>query len=475
MPYEILPDLPEIEEGKSTRYEILPDNIPSIPSEIGRKSAIAAKSVVSPIAGSYGDVQDLLLSLTSKAFGVNPERVREKLRSLAESDEEIPYLIPGSSEIKQSIENILPGSKAETPIEKGLEETLELGSNLANPLLGGVGLGRALAGTAAGMGAKKLSEEAGLGTGTQEIAKTIASIIPLVVTGKLTPTSQESKALYDAGIRAGLSEKELTPLLVSDKKLGRLGKIAKQSPKLTERMGSIESTLGDFYKDIKSRSKNLPVYTESQTKNLLNKMEDISSSWKKTLKAAPDKEAAIKYLDEAIEKLKSEGASPESLINFYQDINSAVNWRAIKGGKKELSEVKNAIVDSMKNTSPEIAKDFESANKLWSKLENFRSKVGWGDLEKYIELGKFAPFLYGIAKLDIPSLVSMGLITSGAQAARRIGTEFLTNPSWQSISRNSIKAVEKNSPKIAALAYNQFKSKVKKDMPEEYKEINWPQ
>jgi hypothetical protein len=432
------------------------------------------KSVVSPIAGSFGDIQDLLLSLTSKAYGVDPENVKKYLQGLASDDEQMAYLSPTTSEVKETIETAAPSLKPETPGEKTYEETLELASTLANPVFGKVGLGRAALGTAAGMAAKKGAELIGTGETGQELAKNISSIIPLVVSGKLRPTSSESKKLYEAGKRVGLSDKELTPLLVSEKKLGTLGKFAKQSPKITERMQNVESTLGDFYKSIKSDARTYQPYTPKQTENLLSKMEDISHSWKQTLKAAPDKEAAIKYLDESIDNLKKSGASPESLINFYQDINAAVNWRSIKGGKKELSEVKNAVLNSLKESSPNLAKDFESANKMWSKLENFRSKVGWGNLENYISLGEFAPLLYGIASFDMPGLMKISAGIVGAKSARRIATELLTNPSWQSISRNSMKAVEKNSPRIASLAYRQLKSKVKSEFPEDYKEIKWP-
>jgi hypothetical protein len=443
----------------------------SVRRDIGR----TAKSVAAPILGGYGDIQDLLLSLTSKVYGVDPEKVKERLQKMAEEDQEIPSLMPSTSEIKKSVEEIAPSLKPETAGEKTYEETLELGSTLANPLMGGAKIGRAAVGALTGMLVKKGAENIGVGETGQELAKNIASIIPLVVSGKITPTTTQAKELYEAGKRAGLTDKQLAPLMTENWKLASLGKFAKQSPEITKRMSEVESTLGEFYKTIKKSAAQEAPYSSTQIENLGSKMQDISDSWKRTLKAAPDKEAAIKFVDEAIANLKTRGATPESLINFYQDINAAVNWRAIKGGKKELSEIKNLISSTLKESSPKLAKDFESANKLWSKLEKFRKEVGWGEtLEKYAKFGEFAPLLFNLATFNIPGAVKVGAGIAGAEAIRKIATAMLTNPSFQNISRNTLRAAKTNSPKIAQLAYNQLKEVTKKEFPEEYKQINWP-
>lgn len=440
---------------------------PEEATEAVRTIGRTAKSSAVGTIGSALDLKNMLRDLATSGINkLTGKDASEFMKIISGPD-------IGSKNIRESIEKGIPSLKPRTPGEQKYEEAVELGSSLANPLMGEANIGRATIGTALGLGAKEGAKYLGAGEKGQEIAKNISAVLPLVLKGSIRPTTSEAKQLYDAGTRAELTEQQLAPLLVENWKLSSLGKFAKQSPAITRRMNDVESTLGNFFNTTKQKASELLPYSPQQSESLAKDMEKISSSWKNTLKAAPDKETAIKFVDEGIDKLRSEGTNPEALVNFYQDINSAVNWRAIKGGKKQLSEVKNLILNHLNRSSPEMAKDFESANKLWSKLEDFRSKVGWGNLENYVKLGEYAPILYGIGTFDPMMIGKGGLALLSTEGARRIATELLTNPSWQHITKTSIQAAVRQSPKIAALAYNEFKDKVKEEFPEEYEQIEW--
>lgn len=448
---------------------------PEKPGGIGRDIARSAKSIGSTALGMPGDLFSFLGNLTHSAI--------QKLSGdrLPEYEKFRPFLsmvipganLPTSGEIKQQIEDLSKGYLTpQTPGEEKYEEALELLTALAMPGPGGkVKPIRALLGAALGMGAKEVAQSTGQSEGVQEAAKFITSLIPLIAEGKIKPTTQEAKKLYDAGKAVGLSEKELTPLLQSEKKINRLGKFARQNQGIRKSLAETESKLSDVYRDVKLRSRKLPHISFDETEKLNQSFADVIVDLRKTLKAAPDKEGAIKFIEGAIERVNNFGATPEELINFYQDINKAVNWNAIKGGKKDLQRIKKPILDALRKANPEIAQEFESANQLWSKLKDFQGKVGYGKFEKWITLGEAAAFLGNLMTFNVPGLVT----TTGAEAGRQIATKLLTDPKWQGIHRNILHSIKNNNTKLAASALTQLKKRVKQEFPEEYEEIKWPE
>lgn len=448
---------------------------PEEPSGIGRDIGRSAKVVGSSVLGIPGDITNFLGNLTHGAIQkLSGERLPEyeKVRPF------LSMILPGanlptSGEIKKKIEDLSEGFLTpQTPGEEKYEEALELLTALATPGPGGkIKPIRALLGTALGMGAKELAQSTGQSSGVQEAAKFITSLIPLIAEGKIKPTSEEAKKLYEAGKSVGLSDKQLTPLLQSEKKIERLGKFARQNQGIRKSLAATESKLSDVYRDVKLRARELPHLSFEEAENLTGKFADVIGDLRKTLKAAPDKEGAIKFIEEAIERVNNHGATPEELINFYQDINKAVNWNAIKGGKKDLQRIKEPILEALRKANPQVANEFEASNKLWSKLKNFQEQVGYGKFEKWLTLGEAAAFLGNLMVFNIPGLVT----TAGAEAGRQIATKLLTDPKWQGIHRNILNSIKNNNRKLAAASLNQLKQQVKEEFPEEYEEIKWPE
>ena len=214
----------------------------------------------------------------------------------------------------------------------------------------------------------------------------------------------------------------------------------------------------------------LPGFSPDEAKNLTQSFTDVTSDLRKTLKAPPKKEEAIKLLEGAIENVNNFGASPEELINFYQDVSEAVDWKAIKGGKKHLQRIKKSILEALHEADPEIAKKFESTNELWDKLKYFRENVGKGDLEEWNALGEGAAFLGNLATRNIEGLVEI----TGIVLGREIVTKLLTDPKWQGIHRNIMHSIKRNDTKAGAATLSQLKRRVKQEFPEEYEEIEWP-
>ena len=223
---------------------------------IGRTIGRTAKAAGSTLAGIPGDVQDLALNLVSKIYGIDPKSARSKLQLMSQEDNDIPAMFPTSQELKSGTEEFAPSLKPRTSGERKYEEAVELGTSLLGPGSAGKSIlnktVRAGIGTAAGMGGKEGLEYLGASPETQEIAKTVLSMVPMIVSGKLKPTDPEKLKIYEAGKNAGLSDKQLAPLLKEEKEVAKLTKKMVETPEKRQFIKGINESIGDFYSDIKS-------------------------------------------------------------------------------------------------------------------------------------------------------------------------------------------------------------------------------
>lgn len=422
-------DKPEPSGFNWESFESLEKKEPGF-KEMGRDALRLSKVIGSELAGSPGDVIQTAtaapLSLIEKITGAQvPDETKSLIRSL------LPFgNLPTSEELKQTTEKFFPSLTPTTEKEKGQEEIVGLLSSLLMPLPGAKG--------------KKFVD----------------------------PKSLEK--LYQAGKAWGLSPKQLTPLFQSEKKLSVLGKFGKMTPELRKSFEVTENALSDVYKTISSNSKALLRLTAKSEANLLDKFADVKMNLEKTLQPSPDKQAAIHFIEKAMGKLSEHGANPEELINFYHDINSAVNWGAVKGGKKMLRQLMEPVKDSIRNASPKLYQDFSNANALWSKMKRAEKSIGLPKIEKYISYGKWAAPLIGMTLGHTGFLT--GLETAAAyEALSRVSTKLLTDPKWQSLHKKALHSIKEKSPSLGFKTFQAIKNLTRKEMPKEYEEIDWNQ
>lgn len=445
----------------------------SVARNIGR----TAKSAGSTYAGIPGDIQDLALSLTSKMFGVNPEEVKRKLSSLSESDENIPSLAPTSQELKKTVEHISPSLKAQTPGEEKYEEGVELFSSLLGP-----GTGRSIAnkvirsaiGTAAGMGSKESLKELGYSPETQQGAKLISSILPMIAGGSLKLSPKETKSIYEAGKKAGLTEEQLAPLMQSEKRVASLSKGLAETPEKRNFIQSISDTIGDFYEKTKQSGRQVAI-NDSQLTKLRTKVSDLLTDLEQTIEPSAQKKQAIEYIRKSLPSLEKD-VTAEKLINWWQDINAEVGQ--VKGAKKSINALKEPIREAFNEANPKLAKEFQQANMLWEKRSKFLDSLGWEKLENASNSKSLPLKLMGMfAAGHLGGLEGAAGITAAFMAQpvfKKISEKLLFDPSWQNIKKNMALSLTKESPKAALITYNQIKEKTKEELPKEYKKINWP-
>jgi hypothetical protein len=422
--------------------------------------------------GAAGDIQDLLMSLTSKIYGVDPEKVKQKLASLSEEDSEIPSLFPTSGKIKEAIEAAAPSLKPETEGERKYEEAVELGSTLLGPggkrsLLGK--LTRAGLGTAAGMFAKDFAEEEGYSPTTQEWSKSIASIIPMIAGGKIQLTSPESKYLYESAKKAGLSEKQLTPLLQSEKKVSSLSKHLTETQEKRAFIESISEKIGNYYEKTKKAGRDVAI-SGNQLSELKSKTKDFLTDLEQTIEPSAQKKAAIEYVSNSLNNLDKD-TTAEKLINWWQDINATVG--EVKGGKKAINGLKPAIATAFHKANPELAKDFMQANALWEKRSKFLGSLGWENLESASKGSTPLKLLSNLAIGHYVGPKTMMASMIGPTVFKKISEKLLFDPNWQNINRTMAQSIAKESPKMAIATFRQLKKKLDKEMPEESNEVDW--
>ena len=176
-----------------------------------------------------------------------------------------------------------------------------------------------------------------------------------------------------------------------------------------------------------------------------------------------EKKEAIKFIDAALKKMRRKRTTPEELIGSWQDINQAVNWNAISGGKKKLAELKKPILAALKKSSPQIAEDFEITNNLYSKFkENFR-KLRPDLLDHWLEKGKVGAAAVGIVTGNRSLLQKVGT----AAGVSILSRELLINPRYQDLSRKILKGIQQGKVSQVNALLKTMKNDLKKQHPDE--------
>lgn len=443
---------------------------------------VASKGI-SGIGGAYGNILETFGLQSKEGQQLPGQQVRNDLQSDI-LDKLNRGETPSLGELMMlSDDDILPES-SRLPTSKGIQEGIEG--------LTGVSKGKTTAGRIAGRGAEFVGEglalpgggakalaslagagvagqslrEAGAPEGVASAVEIVGSILPSAISKKLVPGSAKSKEIVDAGRKLGLSEAQITPLIQGESKISTLSKVARKGTKTKELFSSIKDSLGDAYKNIKSSVSNAgPISNNSQQK-LLNGFSDVYSDLQKTLKPSPDKQAALDFIYDTIDRLNKNGTTPEELINFWQDINKSVKWNSIQGGKKSLARLKEPILEVLTDVAPQAAKDFEMANSLYSKFSQISKKLKPDIVDSIINKGEILALgPSAVAFMTGNPWAFAGLASESA--IRTLGREMLINPYFQNIANKLVTNFNAGSVKGITESTKQVKEYFERKHPEE--------
>ena len=149
-------------------------------------------------------------------------------------------------------------------------------------------------------------------------------------------------------------------------------------------------------------------------------------------------------------------ASPRSIddtINLWRDINAKY------GGKgKALQKSKQALLEGIKEASPEVGEKFEVLNKLYSRFADLKGRLAPGVADDLADLSEKLSLAYGLINNN------QGLLkkTFGIIAGRKIAEKALTSPRLQFLGNQFIKAAKQGSLRSIRLAGDKLESELKK-------------
>jgi len=333
--------------------------------------------------------------------------------------------------------------------EEGLAERFTERTAKTLPyLLGGPGgvagkVGRGLLSSALG----QATEEVGGG----EVAQTVAEMVGLGLPGlgkKIAPTKAQQKGVEMLRKR-GITEKQIAPLIPTEKKAAVLGKVAAKGFRTAKAAKQTREALGNVYSQISEEGAKLPILSSGRSQSL-------ESELRQKLQKMPS--SVRRSIDADMQDLFSKPVKANDIINFWQDLNSEINWKKIGGGKNRLNSLKDSLKEGISDISPDLAADFELTNDFYSKFSKMSRNLQPKDLDRLIALGEMGAVLGGLLKFGPKG----ALPAIGGEALRRVASEMLINPRLQNLSRQMTTAVKNNKVAIAKKVQEKMEEELKK-------------
>lgn len=344
---------------------------------------------------------------------------------------------------QKALEKILPTQ--DNPIEKGLERAGRIGvAALGGPeslLAKGT---RTVAAATLG----QTAEEMGAPQWVQNLAELLAFVAPKPSKNLVANKSQKEAVNF---LRSkGLSDKEITPLIQSERKMRSLSGLAAKGPKTEKLSADISQRLGENYDLLKERGARSFLSGDEAVKfddKLIGGMDKISKGFRR-------------LIEKDVEDLRNSGISAKSLIDFYQDINRIVKGQ--QGGKAVLSTLKPIVLEGLEKANPEIAKDYTLLNEFYRKNKTLMSSLKQSNLDKFFKGAKSFGALASAVTGNFSFLPKL-LGVEGAQVAAR---ELLINPRLQNISKQILTAIKNNEVPVALRSLKILSKEFEKINPE---------
>lgn len=409
---------------------------------------------------NQGDIFDqIALKENSKPFSSRIKSIgRAAAKGLTKAATNIQEINPlstrGPLTIKQqrsALESLIG-----KPEEGFAEKLTERFAENAPLLLGGGGsiapkLGRATLSSLLGQGAEEM--------GGGEIAQIVAELAGLGAPGlgkKIIPKKSQEK-MVELLRRKGLSEKEIAPLIPSEKMISGLSKVTPKSNKIKSKIYRTKEAVGNIYEDLEKKGQELPILSS-------NHADILKSDLKRKLEKLPTD--LRKPINIEIEDVFKKPIKGDDLIRLWRSINSSIYSKGSSPYRKKLNVLKEDISNSLEDISPELAKDFKTTNEAYAKAKSVYKKINPGESSAWKNLDKKALLIYSAINAIASSadpLVALSRIGKGYIVTKAVGkfaTEMLTNPRLQNLSKQMAHAVKNNQIVIA----KKIEDKIQKEL-----------
>lgn len=334
----------------------------------------------------------------------------------------LPYTGPIPKKLAERVlEQFLPTQ--DRFAENALERTGEiLPQVLASK--GGSGLGGSLGRSALAAGIGETVKEAGGGALAQITGEAAGFGLPGL--GRKIIPARSQKKLVDFARKAGMSEKQIAPLLPEQGKKSFFGKVASKGTKTQEALRNTREGISNAYEFVKDSPEAARYLNPKQAQNFTSKIDAIS----KSMPAEIRKQIVDDYQD-----LLKDGLSGKNLVNFYQDISSRY-----KVGREHLERFKQPIREALEDISPTLSEDFQLTNELFKKRIGIGKTLKPNISSELMDLGELGKLAHDTINFSIKGLSQL----LGLAGVRRFAREMLINPRLQNITRQMAKAANEN-------------------------------
>lgn len=423
----------------NTIFDLIEDEIPEGKEgymEFAKRAPSPKNSSFLNDIANYGKtiLKGSIEGLSRLGKGISPLQNYEGLTSEEELQQQ-----------SNALDELLPTDEgfAQSSIRRGLRQAPTM---LAFPASTLSTLPRSIAAGFLGEGAQEL----GAPEWAQAAAELTAYLSPNI-TKKLIESGNNKEIIRKAR-DLGLSDEQITPLLQSDFKQKWLIKLAPKRGKTETILSNTKEGLGSSYQKIKES----PLAKQNFSPELA---EDTFKSIEKSLKEMPHtvREKITKDYSDLLNSPKN----LESFINFWSDINYELGPKT-----KQLSLLKEPIRNLIQNVSPELAKDFETINTLYSKFYPIAQRLKpnlMSDIAGAVKaISLPASLIFGISTGYFPILFE----TLSYDALSRISREMLTNPRFQQIGNKMVSALKENKFGVVNKLTSLLRREVNKADPE---------
>lgn len=347
-------------------------------------------------------------------------------------------------EREESLEQILPSEKGTT------EALLERGGEILPAVVSGPGgIVSKLIRTGLAAASGEAAKELGFGETGQAIAELPALIGP-GLKGKISPTKAQQPIVEEAR-RLGLTEKEIAPLIQSEKKQSILKKFASRGDKTQEILKGSKAAVDNLYQTIGAS----PAAKNVISNEVKNK---LAINFKKQFEQMPE-ELKKKIAPDVKDLIRGE-ITGEKLINFWQDVN-----HYIKKGDGKLGLLKQPILEAMQGVSAEFAKDFQVANQLYAKSAKIRRSLSPKDeniVSKFIDATAPYQLIGAVVSGYYPAMVTV----VGEIGARKLASAMLLNPRYQNLAKQITHATAENNVQLALNLKKILQDEMQEETPE---------
>ena len=349
----------------------------------------------------------------------------------------------------ENLNELLPNNEGffEKSVRRGLQNAPTAlafpGSKLEN-------IPRVLSAGIAGQSAKELE--------LPEWAETAAELTTFIgpdLTKKLL-SSGKNKEIIEFAKKMGMTDEQITPLIQSNFKQKWLSKLAPKRGSTSEALENTKEGLNKVYGTIQNSSKAGKEILEKDNGKLINGLYQKLDEMPRTVRSLIDKDLGD-LLDNKI--------TGKSLINFWRDINSKYG-----SDKKILSTLKEPVKEALASISPDLAKDFEMVNKLYTKFYPIAKKLKPNLMTDIIGASEYIGGAGSVLSAIMGNYQPLlGMV--GERAARKIAQQMLINPNLQQISEKMVLAINQNKPMVVRKLANSYAQIIGKYSPEYAEEI----